>query len=164
ARNRGSGARGGRFANTSGRAGYWSMISLLRGALRQRVSDFVLDTSAVIALFQGEPGAARVATAVAAGATISSVNLSETVAKLRDGGIPEPEVRARLDGLNLDVVDFDEAGVYDAGFLRPATRSAGLSLGDRACLALALALGLPVLTADRHWATVSVGVTIEVIR
>jgi ribonuclease VapC len=131
---------------------------------KQRVSEVVLDTSAVIALFQNEPGAARVATAIAAGAAISSVNLSETVAKLRDGGIPELEVRARRNGLNLDIVSFDEEAAYDAGFLRPTTRAAGLSLGDRACLALALRLGLTVLTADRPWSAVSVGVTIELIR
>ena len=123
----------------------------------------VLDASALLALLQAEPGAARVAAALPR-AAVSSVNLSEVVAKLADGGLPAEAVRASLAGLDLDVRPFDEGLAYEAGELRPATRAQNLSLGDRACFALARRLGAAALTADRAWAGVQVGVTVEVVR
>ncbi len=95
---------------------------------------------------------------------MSAVNLSEVAAKLVDTGMPEKEARAALDGLGLDVVPFDGEQAYGAGFLRPATRRAGLSLGDRACLQLAAQLGAPVLTTDRAWGRLQLGVEVRVIR
>jgi PIN domain nuclease of toxin-antitoxin system len=61
-------------------------------------------------------------------------------------------------------VPFDEDLAYRAGLLRSVTRSAGLSLGDRACLALAEQLGQPALTADRAWGTVQISIQVDVIR
>jgi len=126
------------------------------------VSDVVLDASAVLALLQDEPGGDRVLESLP-GALICSVNLPEVVAKLAELGMSEPEIRLAL-SLGLEVVTFDEALAFSAGVLRPATRSAGLSLGDRACLALALSRALPVLTTDRAWRDIDVGVEVEVIR
>jgi ribonuclease VapC len=127
------------------------------------VSETVLDASALLALLQAEPGAERVAAALPR-AALSSVNLSEVVAKLADGGLPIEAIRASLGALDLDVRSFDEDSAYEAGGLRPATRAHGLSLADRACLALARRLGATALTADRAWIDLEVGVAVEAIR
>ena len=110
----------------------------------------VLDASALLALLQDEPGAATVAARMPNG-VMSAVNLSEVVAKLADHGVPAGELRAVLDGLNIDVRDFDAETAYIAGELHRTTRQAGLSFGDRACLALAIQLGAVAITADRTW-------------
>ena len=123
----------------------------------------VLDASAVLALLSTEPGAQEVA-AVLSESAISSVNLSEVVAKLALAGMPEPAVREALDALQLEVVSLDTEQAYDAGMLRPSTRGAGLSIGDRCCIALALRLGLPALTSDSAWDDPSIGADIRVIR
>jgi len=126
------------------------------------VRDVVLDASALLALLQNEPGADQVLESLPGG-LICSVNLSEVVAKLAELGMPEPEIRLAL-SLGLNVVPFDVVLAFSAGTLRPATRSAGLSLGDRACLALARSRSLPVLTTDRAWREIDVDVVVEVIR
>jgi ribonuclease VapC len=114
----------------------------------------ILDASALLALLNGEPGAEQVAS-VLAKARISAVNLSEVVAKLSDYGMPEAEIREALGGLGLEVAPFGEAQAYAAGLLRGVTRARGLSLGDRAFLALAQDQGLPALTTDSGWAGLS---------
>lgn len=123
-----------------------------------------LDASAVVAMMTGEPGAAVVAQAMREGAVISAVNLAEVVTKLHNDGGDEEAIRADLDTLGLTVIPFDEELAFQTGLLRPSTRAPGLSLGDRACLALARRLGVPALTADRLWTTVDVGVTVQLIR
>jgi len=123
----------------------------------------VLDASALLALLQAEPGAARVATLLP-DAAVSAVNLSEVVAKLAEHGMPAAAIRTALEGLNLGIHDFDEHAAVEAGLLRPSTKALGLSLGDRACLALARELGLPAVTTERVWASANVGVDVEVIR
>jgi ribonuclease VapC len=132
-------------------------------------SPAVLDASALLAFLQREPGQERVADALTPGSAISTVNLSEVVAKLRDANAPETIIRHALNGLlarGLEVVPFDEALAFTAGFLRPVTRELGLSLGDRACLALGQSRQQPVLTADRGWADVAraVGIDVRLIR
>jgi ribonuclease VapC len=122
----------------------------------------VLDASALLALLYDEPGA-TVVKADIDHAVISSVNLSEVVAKLTESSTVE-ESRALAASLGLPVVAFDEAQAYAAGALRPLTRAAGLSLGDRACLACAQGLGATVLTTDRAWKNLTVGPRIRVIR
>ena len=124
----------------------------------------VLDASAVLAVMQGEPGAARVRQAITEGAYISSVNVTEVVTRQIDRGVPDSDARANVEELEIEIVPFDEELAYRAGLLRSATRSAGLSLGDRACLALAERLGVPALTTDRVWGTLQLGIQIEVIR
>jgi ribonuclease VapC len=129
------------------------------------VSDAVLDSSAVLAVILEEPGAERVEPLLP-GAKVSAVNLGEVAAKLRDLDMPEATVETVLSGLQIDVRAHDRDAAIASGFLRPATRRAGVSLGDRACLALAATLGLPALTADRSWQSVAdaVGVRVMVIR
>lgn len=118
----------------------------------------------MLALLNNESGSDEVRGALAAGATISAVNLSEVVAKLAEAGMSEAEIRMALDPLIHDVAAFGNTLAYRAGLLRLAIRSAGLSLGDRACLALAQQLGVPALTADHHWQQLSIGVSIHLIR
>jgi PIN domain nuclease of toxin-antitoxin system len=127
------------------------------------VNPVVVDASALLALLNGEPGAERVAERLPA-AAIGTVNLAEVVAKLADAGVPEVQLRQVLNGLGLDVHPFDMDQAWEAGLLRARTRTLGLSLGDRACLALGLALGRPVLTADRSWSKLRVGVEILTVR
>lgn len=125
--------------------------------------DAVVDASAVLVLVQGETGAERVAACIP-GAMISAVNLAEVVGKLADAGMPGDQIGLAMSALGLRVVALDEEAAFAVGMLRPSTRARGLSLGDRACLALGVATGLPVLTADRVWAEVAVGATVEVVR
>jgi PIN domain nuclease of toxin-antitoxin system len=95
---------------------------------------------------------------------MSCVNVAEVAARLGDRSIPEAVVAEIMLSLNLAMVEFDFDTACRCGALRPTTRSLGLSLGDRACLALALGRGCPVLTADRAWAKLDIGVDIRVIR
>ncbi len=123
----------------------------------------VLDASAILVLLNGEPGSEAVSEALEE-AVVSAVNLSEVVAKLVDAGMPVHEAREALTPLGLEVVPFDEAQAFEAGELRPSTRKAGLSLGDRACLALARQLNLPALTADSAWTKASAEVEVRLVR
>jgi PIN domain nuclease of toxin-antitoxin system len=127
------------------------------------VSEAVLDASALLALLNGEPGAETVA-GILQSAAISAVNLSEVVAKLAEAGMPEVAIRQALDGLALEVSPFDAGQAYQAGTMRPLTMAAGLSLGDRACLALAQARKVPALTADTAWRGLDLGIEVQVIR
>lgn len=127
------------------------------------MSSYVLDASAILALLNDEPGSERV-TNVLTEAVISSVNLSEVVARLADSGMSNTFVREVISTLGLDIIHFDTEMAYCAGILRPLTRQAGLSFGDRACLALGEALGLPILTTDRSWANLQLAIDVQVIR
>ena len=126
------------------------------------MSSWVLDASALMALLHREPGMERVESALEAGAIMSSVNLSEVVAKLADSGMPELEIRRVLEAIRLDIASFGAEDAFAAGLLRLSTRSAGLSFGDRACLALASRIGASVLTADTAWSTLDLGPDIEI--
>ena len=123
----------------------------------------VLDASALLAMLNSEPGAETVY-GVLVGAAMSAVNYSEVVAKLADKGHGDGEAFRMLEALPLAVHPFDAAQAWRAGLLRGRTRARGLSLGDRACLALAIDLELTALTADRAWAELDVGVEILVVR
>ena len=123
----------------------------------------VLDASALLCLLNGEPGSERVLEALPT-AVIGAANLAEVVSKLRERGLSVEEVEDVLGGLPLDVRPLTTAQAYAIGHLRPATRNLGLSLGDRACLALAAELSMPALTADQAWAGLDIGVAVELIR
>ena len=123
----------------------------------------VLDASALLALVNEEPGADTVLAAVP-DSVMSAVNLAEVIAKLTDYGLVEDETRDVLVAFALDIAPFDEALAFLAGHLYGPTRRLGLSLGDRACLALARKMGLPALTADRTWSKLDIGVDVQVIR
>jgi PIN domain nuclease of toxin-antitoxin system len=127
------------------------------------MNEVVLDASAILALLNAEPGAEVVEETIP-GAVISTVNLSESVAKLAERGMPEALIRVALGEIGLKVIPFDEDLAHQTGMLRVPTRSAGLSFGDRACLALGRQLKVPVLTTDRDWATLKVGVEVRLIR
>ncbi|MFP4641723.1 MAG: type II toxin-antitoxin system VapC family toxin [Dehalococcoidia bacterium] len=127
------------------------------------MSEAVIDASALLALLNAEPGSDVVAEALPGGA-ISTVNLSEVVAKLCEAGMPENAIHQALQSLGLEVVPFYEDHAYQAGLLRASTRAAGLSLGDRACLSLAKRMGIAALTTDRTWEGLSVGANVRVIR
>lgn len=123
----------------------------------------VLDSSAILAIIFGEPGEER-ALELVSGAVVSTVNLSEAAAKMNERGFEAEPTKILLRGLGLSVTAFDEADAYDAGQLRRATREAGLSFGDRACLALAQRENLAVATADKAWSGLDLAVGIELIR
>ena len=129
----------------------------------------VLDVSALLAHLRDEPGADVVAEAIASGAVISTVNLAEVFSRVADRGGDPAKLAAELtqsgllDGA-ITVEPFTAADAIDAGRLRPLTRDAGLSLGDRACLALARRLDAPALTADTDWQGVAHGVELHPIR
>ena len=123
----------------------------------------VLDSSALLCVLNGEAGAERVA-AVLPSAVIGAVNLAEVVTKLREKGLTVEEADEALGGLNLDVRPLTAPQATATGHLRPATRALGLSLGDRACLALAAELRRVVLTTDREWARADVGVEVDLVR
>jgi ribonuclease VapC len=127
------------------------------------VSSWVLDASALLALLNREPGSEQVVAALP-DSVMSSVNLSEVVAKLADQGRPESEIRFYLDALGLVIVPFDAEMAYRAGCLRSLTKSAGLSFGDPACLALADSLDVPALTSDRAWASLNLNIQVQLIR
>lgn len=123
----------------------------------------VLDASAILTLLHDEPGAPEVTPWIADGAMIA-VNFAEVVGKLLEAGMPEQPAIGAIEGLALDVVAFDAAMAVRAGALRPTTRSLGLSLGDRACLATAQDLELPVISANRTWRGLKMGVPVHVVR
>jgi ribonuclease VapC len=123
----------------------------------------VLDASAVLAWLHGESGGAFVESGISS-AQISSVNLSEVLTKVVERGSSAQAARVDLQAYGLTVHAFTLEDADVAADLRLLTRQAGLSFGDRACLALGRRLGLPVLTADRAWATLEVGVHIQLLR
>jgi PIN domain nuclease of toxin-antitoxin system len=129
------------------------------------MSEIVLDASALIALLKEEAGGAKVAE-VLSGARMSAVNFAEVVSHFIHIGMPAHEVDSMLDPLPVTVVDADLDLARSAGRLRTATAEAGLSLGDRFCIALATRDELPAWTADRQWRMISdaVGVKVVVIR
>ena len=122
----------------------------------------VLDASALIAMLKGERGAAKVADAIA-GARISSVNYAEVISHFVHAGMPGREVDAMLDPLPMTVVAADKALAQHAGRLRGMTAEAGLSLGDRFCLALARRDGLPAWTSDLDWKKIADAAEVKVV-
>jgi ribonuclease VapC len=123
----------------------------------------VADASAILAALKNEPFG-NVDPQELVGATISAVNLCEVLSKLHEDGLSEAQAEAAVSAMDLRVVPFDEPQARTAARLRSTTRHAGLSLGDRACLALGESLGYPVVTADRVWVSLDLGVEIVVIR
>lgn len=123
----------------------------------------VLDASVVLDYLQREAGYERVRSALAVGAAISAVNVAEVYAKVVERGLSVDPVGARLRALGLQVMAFDDADARESAALYLKARALGLSLGDRACLALGKRLGLPVLTADHAWKRMP-GVKVEVVR
>ncbi len=127
------------------------------------MAEIVLDTSALLAFVNGELGGDKVA-AVISNAAISTVNLAEAITKLVERGATTEVARDALAIANYSVVDFDRRQAEEAGALVARPRGRALSLGDRACLALAQREGLPVLTGDRIWAELISDIEIRLFR
>lgn len=128
------------------------------------MTSVVMDASAVLALVRDEPGADMVTRHVGR-AAISAVNLQEVVKELLLGDLGAATIREILDELRLDVRLHDVEAAYAAAELHTQTKVFGRGLGDRSCLALAMQLGVPALTADREWKKVKVkGLKVEHIR
>jgi PIN domain nuclease of toxin-antitoxin system len=111
----------------------------------------VLDASAVLAVLNGERGEKKVVPLLAESA-FSTVNLTEVAAKLVEAGMDEKSARLAVSVLGIgEIIDFTQDWAWEAARLRPLTKQYGLSLGDRACLALAIKLNVPAVTADKEW-------------
>jgi PIN domain nuclease of toxin-antitoxin system len=125
--------------------------------------EIVLDASALIALVRDEPGAANVRRWLPT-AAMSAVNFGEVACVLRRSGMPESIASQALHPLVADPMPFTLEQSWRAADLYARTRDAGLSFGDCACLALAALLGCPALTTDRPWASLDLGIRVELIR
>jgi ribonuclease VapC len=129
----------------------------------------VLDASALLAHLNEEPGAAAVREAMQTGAAISVINWTEVLTKLGERG-EDPELAAAelraagLIGAAISIEPLTDADCIAVARLRSATKAKGLSLADRACLALADRLRVPAITADRTWREVDVPAQVRLIR
>ena len=130
---------------------------------------WVLDASAVLAFLHGERGADVVSDVLADVSVVSAANWAEVLSKFSYEGEDPDAIAEGLESegalfSGLEVLPVTAVDARMIARLRPLTRSGGLSLGDRACLALALRLGYGVLTADRQWASLALGIEIKLIR
>jgi ribonuclease VapC len=127
---------------------------------------FVLDTSAVLAILFREMGQDVVRSALHEGAMLSTVNFAEAITRLVRDGMAADRAAAAITALPIGLRELDAQLATDAGALFAQTRPFGLSLGDRACLALARQEGAPTLTGDRVWLQVAplLGVDVRLIR
>lgn len=128
------------------------------------MNNCVLDASAILAVLFREPGSENLTDEVLGGALASTVNLAEVQASMVRRGIDPAEAWKRAVLPVSEIVPFMEDQARLAGTLVAQTRALGLSLGDRACLALALGLNVPVYTADKSWKKLNLGIPVHVIR
>jgi PIN domain nuclease of toxin-antitoxin system len=127
------------------------------------VHNYVLDASALLALLNAEKGA-KLVQDLLPDAIISTVNLAEVVTRLSAVGMPENDIRDALALLGLEVIPFDSEQAFQTGLLASSGREYGLSLGDRACLALARITATTAVTADRAWENLTLDVGVKLIR
>jgi ribonuclease VapC len=126
--------------------------------------EYILDSTALIALVGSESGSQRIADLLENSA-VSAVNLAETANKLLEKGFSQAEVRESLAKLELKVEDWSEAMAYRSAEFTQYNKSHGLSLGDRACLTLAKHLRATAVTSDRTWSRKpALGVPIMIFR
>jgi len=122
-----------------------------------------LDASALLAFLLRERGHERVGELLGE-ACMSTVNFSEVLGRFAQAGQDVALISERLLATPIELVDFSPRQAVIAAALVPATRAAGLSLGDRACLALARERRIPVITADKAWLRLDLGIEIETLR
>ena len=128
------------------------------------MNSIVLDASALLAVLNREPGAEKLTPQLLSAAISSTVNLAEVQSKLVSRGIkPDEAWEATISPIRESAV-FTDVQAKIAGNLIARTSAFGLSLGDRACLALGIALKAPVYTADRSWKNLKLGVRIHLVR
>lgn len=126
---------------------------------------FVVDASAAMAFLWQEPGGEIVAQRLAESRCVMcAVNLAEVISKAVERGLPENKAAELCTMLDVEIVPLDSELALETGRLRRTTRAAGLSLGDRACLAVARHLGATALTADRPWLSLDLGIAVDCIR
>ncbi len=123
----------------------------------------LLDSSAVLAAILGEPGG-EIAFAAATEGAISIVNFCEVCTRLVQDGFSADAAQAQVRRFDLKLLPFTEQHALRAAALRPVTSHLGLSLGDRACLAHGLVDRKIIVTADRDWAKLDLGIDIRLIR
>lgn len=128
------------------------------------MNKIVLDASALLAILNQEPGAEKLTPELLSAATTSTVNLAEVHSKLVSRGLDPADAWGAALSPIQEAAPFTPEHARLVGDLVMKTRPLGLSLGDRACLALGLALKAAVYTADRSWNKVKIGVRIHVIR
>jgi ribonuclease VapC len=126
-------------------------------------AEAVLDASALIALLWEEPGAEAVEPLLSR-SVVSAVNWTEVLQRYRAHGVETAGKRESVEALGISVEDFSAEDAETVAELWQPTRRVGLSLADRACLALARRLGLAAYTADRDWRKVDVGIEVVLIR
>ena len=123
----------------------------------------MLDASAILAVLGQEPGSEAISRHLGS-TVVSTVNLAEVQGKLMSRGVPEEDAWEGALSLSGEIVDFNPEQARLAGTLLPQTQHLGLSLGDRACLALGILLKAPVYTTDRAWKDLKLGIKIHVVR
>jgi PIN domain nuclease of toxin-antitoxin system len=123
----------------------------------------ILDASALLALIFEEKGSAIVGKYLQ-GASMSTVNMTEVATYIGERCTPTNKAETLLRDLAITIIPYDEEQAFLAAALYRKTKVKGLSLGDRACLALAIIQHLPVLTADKAWSEIDVGVKVKLIR
>lgn len=123
----------------------------------------VLDSSAVLAVFLNEPGG-EIVIPILEGALLSTVNLAEVHTRMLDRGAKAAHAWSRVQSVQCEICFFTEQQARIAAELLPVTRAFGLSLGERACLALAIDRNATVYTTDRIWKNLGLGINVEVIR
>ena len=124
---------------------------------------YVLDTSALIALINEEPGGDNVQK-VLSGSIMSAVNVSEVVTVLTRLSMPSEQIHKIITNLIYAIIPFDEEQAFITGHLYKETKIKGLSFGDRACLSLGKIKNMSVLTADRKWSELNCGIKVDLIR
>ena len=123
----------------------------------------VLDASAVLAVVLGEEGKEEILSMTDM-PLVSTVNMGEARSKLADYGLTRLQIDASLSMMDMEIIDFDDEQSKLSGDLRNETRDIGLSLGDRACLALAMTFGADALTTDKIWSKLSLPISIRQLR
>jgi PIN domain nuclease of toxin-antitoxin system len=123
----------------------------------------ILDASAMLAVLRGEPGGDVVIDSLHGG-KLSAVNCSEVLQKAELIGAPHERTLATIASFDVEIVDFTVEHAAICASLITQTKAFGLSLADRACLALGIAMNGTVLTADRKWAQLEIAATVRLIR
>ena len=126
------------------------------------MSEYVVDASAILEVVLEQPLAGRIE-GLLSGSFVSAVNVAEVASKLVDHGTTVDAARAVLARLDLVVIPFGSEDAWPTGLLRRRTRHEHLSLGDRACLALAISMRLPAVTTDRAWGRLGLGKAVLVV-
>ena len=128
------------------------------------MTEAVIDASALLAFLKGEERALKELEDVLHKSFISSVNFCEVATILGGLGMPKETIEEVVEETVSKIVHFDSSQALIAAGLRDLTKPYGLSLGDRACLALGLTYKLPVYTADKIWKNIDIDIPINLIR